>query len=503
MSNSFSFNIQRIGLKGDGTTIKRASAGEASYIFDMYDTNKNGTLEATEQESFLNMVKNLDTDENGRLTDAEILPFMTCYKPVTDPYDIVADTDDRNGFINMINGLCNFNQPVEDPAELGITTDTDAPSPVDSDKQQLYAETGVEKVYTPEDREAIVGELQVLRNSIPEGAYAFNKQTGNRDNIRELLSDENLELADTAVLDALLEALKGEEKDPANNISSFTNSLDELANYKINTDNNKIFEEAKTLMITELEAAIAEAGGPTTEKGKALQAFVDAIENNADLTREDLLDYRSRLENSYGIEFESDTVSSLSEDSEAGQEPETEYESSAPEVFINGTSVSDIVTVLYDSTEGKVGTDEDMVNSILNSDQYTPEELVIIMNAYDEEYGSLLQAIDYDFSGGAETELKNSLLQAVGVAPVSHASIDDETLNAIVGLLHGAMDRPGTDEEIVTGILESYSDNPEIINQIKERYRERYNTELLTAVAGDFSGQEATNLRKILLGIDN
>ncbi|MBE7704231.1 MAG: annexin [Cyanobacteria bacterium SIG29] len=80
---------------------------------------------------------------------------------------------------------------------------------------------------------------------------------------------------------------------------------------------------------------------------------------------------------------------------------------------LGDAQVKTIVAALYSATEGKLGTDEDVVSNYLLSGNYNSADIVKIMKAYEEKYGhSLMSAIQGDYSGGAETELRNVLYDA-------------------------------------------------------------------------------------------
>lgn len=322
---------------------------------------------------------------------------------------------------------------------------------------------------------------------------------------KDLLSEENLKAADAEVLNNLLKVLQKQTKDAAGSVTELTTEGTEaLKALQENVQVNKNFENNKKAILNTLNTAIASSDVSESDKA-AFQQYISFI-SKADLTVTDLNKYIGDLKR-YGLTL--DGVKTSEEiKAEAEKEEEAAAESETPDEpgYIDGVAISDITAVLKDSMHWF---GDDGVKSILLSDKYDSEDIIKILNAYDEQYGegALLKDIDFTFNtGDTESKLESKLLGAVyeniSKSINETGKIDDETLLAASRLLNGAMDRAGTADDIVKGILEMYKGNTDVLDQIKKRYSERYNKKLLDVVMGDYSFSLKRYYSGILIGDD-
>lgn len=87
---------------------------------------------------------------------------------------------------------------------------------------------------------------------------------------------------------------------------------------------------------------------------------------------------------------------------------------SKPENKFDAARAEDAARALYKATEGKMGTDEKIVSSYLLNDSYTSDDILMIMNSYQNLFGhSLMKAIQGDYSGKQETVLREKLYSVV------------------------------------------------------------------------------------------
>ncbi|MDD3237310.1 MAG: annexin [Candidatus Gastranaerophilales bacterium] len=155
-----------------------------------------------------------------------------------------------------------------------------------------------------------------------------------------------------------------------------------------------------------------------------------------------------------------------------------------------------VVQELNNAMKG-LGTDEDVVNSILKDGNYTPEQMNQILSAYNKTNGSLISDIKGDFSGKAEKELKGIALK--GLSASSEEPLSTEQLDMISSELKSAMKGLGTDEDVVNTILKDGGYNSDQMAQILENY-DTTNGSLIGDIKGDFSGKAEKELKAIVLG---
>lgn len=162
-----------------------------------------------------------------------------------------------------------------------------------------------------------------------------------------------------------------------------------------------------------------------------------------------------------------------------------ESENADFEVTMSSKDLADIANKLYFAMKG-VGTDEKTVNDIILNGNYSSSELVQIMSAYEELRGTpLMEDIQGDFSGGAETKLREKLYNALQ-EEVNNRTEYDTNPNAkmsaladefykefnssdATGFMEKLMNSDLSDSEIVqvlTAYANDYGENP--MTQITE-----------------------------------
>ena len=142
---------------------------------------------------------------------------------------------------------------------------------------------------------------------------------------------------------------------------------------------------------------------------------------------------------------------------------------------------------LYEATAGRLGTDEQQFNDILNHPDLTPDDWVKIISSYNEAYGSFIQDVDGDFSkmSGKEdimTQISSKLLEAA-------AAGNEEAIDLLAKEIHnGTAGMSGTADEFIAAIMNSASD--EVLAGIMESYSEvNDGASIYDAFKADFSGK--------------
>lgn len=151
----------------------------------------------------------------------------------------------------------------------------------------------------------------------------------------------------------------------------------------------------------------------------AISAFLEAndmdYESGKDAMRESMVDFAHSLDSEYIAEEHGMSVNSLDmngvwndrsnaglppavpadEDQTPVEEPKDEPVDDATSTTIGETEATQIAAKLFAATEGKIGSDKNVLNQYLLSDDYTSADLVMIMNAYQKTYDhSLLLGIE-------------------------------------------------------------------------------------------------------------
>ena len=163
-----------------------------------------------------------------------------------------------------------------------------------------------------------------------------------------------------------------------------------------------------------------------------------------------------------------------------------------PEDPSKGTVITDDAAAqfakqLYDTTAGRMGTDEQQFRDILENPDLTSDDWVKIISAYNESYGSFIQDVDADFSSmsGKEdimTGITSKLLEA------AEGGSEDAVKLLAKEFHNGTAGMTGTADEFVAAFMNSASD--EVLMAVMESYAEvNDGADIYDAVKKDFSGQ--------------
>ena len=163
-------------------------------------------------------------------------------------------------------------------------------------------------------------------------------------------------------------------------------------------------------------------------------------------------------------EVPSTTVPPVAEETPAaGEEGVNEVAEKQP---ITSAEAAQLADQLHESFS-KWGTDEDLVNSILNSSNYSSADIMLIMQTYQTAFGkSLIEEVQEDFSGKAEKGLVDTMVNSM-LTEVENGSAD--AIEMISNEIYAATeDRWGTYEYLLESILANSSD--EALKTISDNY---------------------------------
>lgn len=137
--------------------------------------------------------------------------------------------------------------------------------------------------------------------------------------------------------------------------------------------------------------------------------------------------------------------------------------------------VDDDVNRLYQATEGRMGTDEMVVCSILT--QRNDNQIRAISHAYTQRYGKdLAKVIKGEFSGHMEDALLFQLQHA-----------EDKYMHA-ASLLEDAMAGMGTKDVLLVSRVVRFHWDPNFLANVKGAYEKKYGKSLAKRIAGETSG---------------
>ncbi|XXG94763.1 hypothetical protein Hte_001021 [Hypoxylon texense] len=155
-------------------------------------------------------------------------------------------------------------------------------------------------------------------------------------------------------------------------------------------------------------------------------------------------------------------------------------EDSAPVV---PQAIDQDVMELYRATEGKVGTDEMMVCSILST--RNDNQIRAINHAYEQKFRRRLEdVIKKEFSGHMEQALLFQLRNAV-----------DKYMHA-ASLLEDAMAGMGTKDHLLVSRVVRYHWDRQMMANVKGAYQQRYRRSLASRIKGETSG----DYERLMLG---
>ncbi|KAI0193168.1 hypothetical protein F4808DRAFT_442362 [Astrocystis sublimbata] len=147
-------------------------------------------------------------------------------------------------------------------------------------------------------------------------------------------------------------------------------------------------------------------------------------------------------------------------------------EDSAP---VNPQAVDQDVMDLYRATEGKMGTDEMLVCSILST--RNDNQIRAINQAYEQKFRRKFEnVIKKEFSGHMKDALLFQLLNAV-----------DKFMHAAT-LLEDAMAGLGTKDQLLVARVVRYHWDRQALANINGAYQQRYRTSLASRISGETSG---------------
>jgi annexin A7/11 len=147
-------------------------------------------------------------------------------------------------------------------------------------------------------------------------------------------------------------------------------------------------------------------------------------------------------------------------------------EDSAP---VDPRQVDDDVMHLYKATEGKVGTDEILVCSILT--HRNDNQIRAISHAYRQKFNKdLVRVIRSEFSG----HMKEALLYQLEAAT-------DKYMHAAI-LLEDSMAGMGTKDHLLVARVIRYHWDRNTLSNVKGAFQQRYNRSLASRIRGETSG---------------
>lgn len=179
---------------------------------------------------------------------------------------------------------------------------------------------------------------------------------------------------------------------------------------------------------------------------------------------------------------------------------ETPSEEPVPEEKVQEATISDEAAAmyaeqLYDATEARLGTDNKQVASILDNPDLNPADIAKIVYEYNKEHGSLINAIDGDFSG--EDNVKYQNLIADSLLELAENG-DEKALETLCKEFYNATEgKIGASAPFIEHIFEKASDN--ILAKLALKYAEvNDGADIFKAIKGDFSGSKKdTFIRKL------
>ena len=172
---------------------------------------------------------------------------------------------------------------------------------------------------------------------------------------------------------------------------------------------------------------------------------------------------------------------------------------SAQKADISDQEAQKLADELHDSMKGGwffgLGTDEKQFDAIFNNKDLSDADLVKVMDAYNDKYGSFLKDVEGDFSGKAQKKIEERIAGAL----VNQAEKGDElAMEHLVKEFHNNTGgKWGTADEYVAYIFNNASDD--LIAKMNENYPKSVEGgDMIKDVKGDFSwGTEDKYLQRI------
>lgn len=150
---------------------------------------------------------------------------------------------------------------------------------------------------------------------------------------------------------------------------------------------------------------------------------------------------------------------------------------------------------LYEATAAHWGTDENQVASILDNPDLSQADIAKIIYAYNEEHGSIVNAIDGDFSGKDNTKYQQIIADAL-LSQVENG--DEKALEILCKEFYNATEgKLGTSDPFIERIFENTS--YEILAKLALNYgKVNDGADIFKAIKGDFSGAKEDDFIKKL-----
>jgi Annexin len=144
-----------------------------------------------------------------------------------------------------------------------------------------------------------------------------------------------------------------------------------------------------------------------------------------------------------------------------------------------------------------VGTDETAVYSALAKLDQNPTAIAELKVVYKTKFKTdLVTDLAGDFSGDGLAHVQRLL--ATGQTAQSNRPAATLDMDKIAKKLYDAMNGVGTDETAIFDALATVKNNPTLMTQLKDAYKKKYGSELLTDLAGDLSGADLAYAQQLL-----
>jgi hypothetical protein len=161
--------------------------------------------------------------------------------------------------------------------------------------------------------------------------------------------------------------------------------------------------------------------------------------------------------------------------------------------IINYATVAESI---HNAIDG-LGKDETAVYCALAKLDQNPTAVAELKTVYKAQFKTELVAdLESDFSGAELAHVKRLL--ADGQTAQSNRLAETFDMDKIAEKLHNAMDGLGIDETAVFDALATVKNNPVLVQQLKDAYKKKYGSELLTDLAGDLSGADLAYAQQLL-----
>ena len=145
----------------------------------------------------------------------------------------------------------------------------------------------------------------------------------------------------------------------------------------------------------------------------------------------------------------------------------------------NFKDYNEISSKLFNATKGKIGTDKNAVNEIVNNESLSGSDWVNIIQTYENSFSSnLINDLEKDYSGITENNKRNEIMKTISSKLLnSLENGDEEALNVIVSQLETSLSsKNNKSNEFISNIL---SGADEINSLILNKYNKTYDKNLI------------------------